>query len=166
MATHRVYIGSLLTPDASGNVFWQPSSILDTNDLLPTVQVLIFKDTATKDKSSCVFAVPKNFIGTAKFGVVWKTTATSGNVVWNFDYRATADAESLDQATFQESLAVTDAAKGTTNQMNDANVAATSANFAVDDLVLLTVARDGTSGSDTMAASAQLYEVYFEYADA
>lgn len=165
MATHRLYFGALLAPDTSGSVFWQPASILDSNDL-SFVHVLVFKDTSTKDKASAVIAVPKNYVGTAKFGVIWKTTATSGNVVWNVDYRSIADGETLDPSSWQESLAVTDAAKGTTNQMNDANVSATSANLAVDDLILVTISRDGTSGSDTVSASAQLYEAYLEFADA
>lgn len=165
MATHRLYFGALLAPDTSGNVWWQPASILDTNDQAPTVPVLVFANTATKDKSYAVIAVPKNYVGTPVFGVAWKSTGTSGNVVWNVDYRSIADAETLDPSSWQESLAVTDAVKGTTNQMNDANVSATGSNLAVDDLILVSIARDGTSGSDTLAASAQLYEAYLQYAD-
>lgn len=165
MATRRIYFGATLAPDTSGNVFWQPASILDSNDQAPTLPVLIFKDTATKDKAYCVIPVPKEYVGSAKFGVVWKSTGTSGNVVWNIDYRSIADGETLDPSSWQESLAITDAVKGTTNQMNDANVSATSANLAVDDLLIISIARDGTSGSDTLAASAQLYEAYFEFAD-
>jgi len=165
MATHRLSFGGLLTPDTSGNVFWQPASILDTNDKFPTVQVLAFKDTATLDTAMATFQVPKNYVGTAKVFIRYKTTATSGNTLWTVDYRAVADGESGDQATFQESLAGTaTAVPGTTNLLKDLAFTLTSANLAVDDTVYITVGRNG-AGADTVAATLQLVEAIFEYSD-
>lgn len=166
MATHRLSFGSLLTPDTSGNVFWQPASILDTNDLAPTNQVLIFKDTSTRDTASCTFAVPKNFVGTAKVYVRYKTTVTSGNVLWTVDYRAIAAGETGDPSSWQESLAGSaTAVAGTTNLLSDISFTLTSANIAVDDTILIRVGRNG-AGADTAAASLQLVDAIFEYADA
>ena len=168
MATHRLSFGSLLSPDTSGNVWWQPASILDTNDLAPTNQVLIFANTGTLDTSSATFMVPKNFVGTAKIIVRYKTTVTSGNVLWTCDYRAIAAGESGDPSTWQESLADTaTAVAGTANLLSDITFTLANAptNFAVDDTVLVRIARNG-AGADTAAASLQLVDCVFEYADA
>lgn len=165
MATHRLSFASLLTPDTSGSVFWQPSSILDTNDLAPTSQVLIFADTSTLLTASCTFPVPKNFVGTAKVYVRYKTTVTSGNILWTVDYRAIAAGESGDPSSWQESLAGSaTAVAGTTNLLSDISFTLTSANFAVDDTVLIRIGRNG-AGADTAAASLQLVDAIFEYAD-
>lgn len=166
MTIHRLYFGGLLTPGPSGNVWWQPSGILDSNDLVSQTQTLIFADTATKIVASCWIPVPKNYVGTAKIGIRWKCVPTSGDVRWNVDYRAIAVGESGDPSTWQESLAVTDTAAGTARLLNDAEVTLTAANLAVDDLLLIQIARDGTSGADTLAGSAELVEAWLEYADA
>jgi len=165
MATHRLSFGALLSPDTSGNVWWQPAGILDTNDLAPTNQVLIFANTSTLDTASCTFMVPKNYVGTAKIIVRYKTTVTSGNVLWTLDYRAIAAGESGDPATWQESLAGSaTAVAGTTNLLSDIEFTLTSSNLAVDDTVLIRVSRNG-AGADTAAASLQLVDAVFEYAD-
>jgi len=165
MATHRLSFGGLLVPDTSGNVFWQPSAILDTNDLAPSSQVLVFKDTATLDTAAATFSVPKNYVGTAKVIVRYKCTATSGNVLWTLDYRAIAATETGDPSSWQESLAGTaTAVPGTTNLLADISFTLTSANLAADDTVLVRVGRNG-AGADTVAASVQLVGAVFEYAD-
>jgi hypothetical protein len=166
MATHRLSFHGLLTPDTSGNVFWQPSGILDTNDLAPALPVLIFKDTATLDTAVASFAVPKNYIGTAKVILRYKTTVTTGNVLWTVDHRAIAETETGDPTTWQESLAgAATAVPGTTNLLADISFTLTSANLAVDDTVLIRVGRNG-AGADTAAASLQLLDATFEFADA
>lgn len=166
MATHRLSFGALLQPDTSGNVFWQPASILDTNDLYPTNQVLIFKDTATLLKSAATLLVPTNYVGTAKIVVRYKTTVTTGNVLWTLDYRAIATGESGDPSTHQESLAGTaTAVPATANLLADITFTLTSANIAANDTLYLSINRDGV-GADTAAASLQLVDAYFEYSDA
>lgn len=166
MATYRLSFGALLSPDASGSVYWQPSGILDTNDLAPTDQVLIFADTATLLKSFAHLQVPKNFVGTAKVFLRLKCTATSGDVLMTLDYRSIAVAETGDPATWQESLAGTATAiPATTNLFFDISFTLTSSNLAVDDTVLISVNRN-CAGADTVAASIQLYDAIFEYADA
>lgn len=165
MATHRLYFGGLLVPHNSGGVYWQPASILDANDLYPSVPVLVFTDSGTKIGASCMIPVPKNYVGTAKVGVRWKTTATSGDVVWDVDYRSIAANEPGDPSSHQEALTVTDTADVTARDLNDADVTLTSSNLAVDDSLFVTISRDGASGSDTMAASAELLDAWLEYSD-
>lgn len=167
MATHTMDLTGLLTPDPSQTApcYWAPVSILDTNDKHKGDQVLCFPDGSVKTIASCGFRVPDNYVGTAKFIVIWKTTLTSGAVVWDVDYNAIAVGESMDPSSFDESLTVTDTAAGTTNFRNDAEVSATSGNFTIGDRVAVSVARDLADGSDTLAGIAQLAGFFFQYAD-
>jgi hypothetical protein len=84
----------------------------------------------------------------------WLTTATTGNVVWQVATICVADAETSDPA-FNAASTVTDAAKGTTLQTNDA---------AITGLTVTGCRRrarteahtDPAHASDTLAATAQL----------
>lgn len=166
MATHRISFANCLIPDTSGSVYWQPASILDTNDKWPTDQVLIFADTSTLLLAYGHFQIPQNYVGTAKIILSYKTTVTSGNTLWTVDYRAVADGESLDQATYQESLAGSaTAVPGTTNLRKDISFTLTSGNLAAGDICQVVIGRNG-AGADTAAASLQLVDAVFEFADA
>ncbi len=168
MATHRIPIlGWGTVPDTSGNVFFEPYHIKATNDVWDRL-VCIFNDTATRIGLAGGFTVPKNYVGTAKIIVVWTSTATTGDVVWDFDYRAVGgdDLESLDQAGTQEAVTVTDTAPSAANERMEAAMTLTSANLAVDDEVEFELFRDGVAAGDTMAAAAIVFAVLFEYADA
>lgn len=167
MATHRIPIlGWATLPDSSGSVWFEPLAVLATNDVWPEL-VAVFADTATRIGLGGRFTAPKNYVGTPKFVIVWSTTATSGNAIWDVDYRAVGadNSESLDQTGNQESLSVTDAAPGAAWRRMECLIAATAANFAVDDEVQFTLFRDGAD-SDTIAASIVLFQLLFEYADA
>lgn len=167
MATHRMSILGALSPDASGNAFFEPYSIKATNDVWKHL-VGIFNDTATRIGFYGQFTVPKNYVGSAKLAIVWTTTATSGDVEFDADYRAVGgdDAESLDQAGTQESVNLNDTAPSAAHERMECLITLTAANFAVDDLVEILVARDGTDGGDTIAAAVIVHDVLFEYADA
>ena len=168
MTTFRLPIlGWATLPDTSGSVFCEPQSVKATNDVFPQL-VWVFNDTATRIGLGGRFTVPKNYVGTAKIIVVWSATATTNNVVWDFEYRGVGgdNAESLDQTGNQESVTVTDAAPGAAHRRLEASMSLTSSNLAVDDEVEFTLFRDGANASDTMAAAAMVYAVLFEYADA
>lgn len=160
-------LGVATVPDTSGNVFWEPASIKASNDQWPGL-VCIFNDTSTRLGLRGRFTVPKNYAGSPKIIAVWTATATSGDVVWDFDYRAVGgnDAESLDQSGTQEAVTVTDTAPGAAHRRLGAEMALTAGNLAVDDEVQFELYRDGASGSDTMAAAAILYALLFEWSDA
>ena len=166
MATHRIDLLPLLQPDTSGNVFWKPSIIDDANDRFPNM-VLAFKDSGTKIKATGMFTVPKNWVNTNGSKIVfrWKTTATTGDLVLDMEYKAIGVGESLDPSTDDEALTVTDTAAGTARLANDAEVALDETKLAVDDTVLIDVARDGVDAADTLAAEAHLVACYFEYVD-
>jgi len=166
MATIRIPIlGFTTRPDTSGDVFFEFNSIKGTNDFFKEL-VLVYNDTAAKDSIYGSFEVPQDYVGSAKFVVSWKTTATSGDVEWDMDYRSVADGESLDQATAQESLNQNDTAGGSTDLKQTALLTATEGNFAAADTVQFILSRDGTDAGDTISAAVTVHGVYFEYADA
>jgi hypothetical protein len=168
MATHRLPIlGFATVPDTSGNVYLQPLDVSASNDVWDHL-VFAFADTSTRIGLHGSFEVPQNYAGTAKLVVVWTSTATSGNVVWDFDYRAVGgdDAESLDQAGTQESVTGTDAAPGAAWRRLERSIDLTSANLAAGDTVQFTLFRDGADAADTMAATAFLFDLRLQYADA
>lgn len=166
-STKRVQALSVNTlPDTSGNVYFEPYPIKATNDFWKHGH-FIFTDTATKDSLYSMFHVPMDYnsAGTTKIYAVWTSTATTGSVVWEIAYRSIGgnDTTSLDQTTAAETLSVTASAPSATDRRMIPSVTATAANFAAGDTVELKISRNGTSGSDTMAASAQLLQVLFEY---
>ena len=168
MATHRIPIlGWGTVPDTSGNVFIETYVVKATNDVWKRL-VGIFNDTATRIGLAGGFTIPKNYVGSSAIIVVWTSTATTGDVVWDFDYRAVGgnDTESLDQAGTQEAVTVTDTAPGAVNRRLEASMALTATNLAVDDEVEFELFRDGVAVGDTMAAAAMVFAVFFEYADA
>lgn len=169
MATHRLFIpAATLAPDPGGTnpPVPEPYTITATNDFWKH-DILKYLDTSTKDSAYGIFEVPQNYVGTAKFYVVWTSPTTSGNVVWEVAYRTVGgdDTTSLDQTTAEETLTVTDAAPSATDRRLIPSLTATAGNFSVGESVELKVSRDGTSGSDTMAGNAILHGVMFEYTD-
>src|SRR3990167_4279162 len=168
MATPRIsLLGANLLPDSSGLVWFEPYTIKATNDVWKHV-VWVFKDNTVKMSLFGTCEIPSNYVGSAKVYAVWSTPTTTGNVVWDFDYRAVGgdDLESLDQAGYQESLTVTDAAPSAANERNVPSVTLTATNLAAGDTVEFTLFRDGVDAADTMAGSALLVGAYLEYSDA
>lgn len=166
MATHKIDIlGFPTMPDATGSVYPEAASTnFQANDRYPHM-VWVFADTATRIKLGGSFRVPENYVGTAVVGLIWATTATSGNSDWEFDYTAIADGESGDPSADQEAVdAGAVAAPGTARLIKVTEISLTSANLAAGDLVQFAIARDG-SQSDTIAASLYLLGAYFKYAD-
>ena len=168
MATHRIPIlGWSAVPDTSGNVFFEQYDVKATNDVWDRL-VLVFNDTATRIGIHGGITIPKNYVGSANLIVVWTTTATSGDVEWDFDYRAVGgdDTESLDQTGTQESVNLNDTAPSAAHERMETSISLTSTNLAVDDELEFTFFRDGTDGGDTIAAAVLVFALLLEYADA
>lgn len=167
MATHRIPIINWATvPDTSGSVWVAAYDEFATNDVWDRL-VVAFADGSTRIGLRGGFNVPKNYAGTASIIVVWTATVTSGDIVWDFDYRGVGgnDTESLDQAGTQESVTVTDTAPGAANRRLETSLSLTSANLEVDDEVTFELFRDGTDVADTMASNALLFGLYFQFSD-
>lgn len=173
MATIRKPIlGHATKPDAGGECFQEPYSILATNDVWDHLVWRFGSDNTaqptTRHGIYGLFEVPQDYVDTANIVIVWTATLTSGNVVWDFDYRAVGgnDTESLDQSGTQESVSGTDAAPSAAHERLEVTIALTDGNLAAGDTVEFYLPRDGADASDTMAGSALLFEAFFEYADA
>ena len=173
MATHRIPIlGWATMPDTSGEVFPESYDVLATNDVWDRT-IYRFGSSNVAEPTARMglhagFTVPKNYVGVPKIVVIWTATPITGNVVWDFDYRTVAgnDTTSLDQVGTEETVTVTDAAPGAAHRRLEALLTLTAANFAVDDEVECTLFRDGADAADTMAGSAILFQLLFEYTDA
>lgn len=166
MATLRIPIINAYTLPKANCIVEPASKNFGANDRYEH-EVLAFVSQSARQGFAGKFTVPKNYVGTAKIAVVWSTTATSGDVVWDCDYRAVGgdSAESLDPTTDQEAVTGTDTASGTARQRQEILITLTSGNFAVDDEVLFNFFRDAADGADTLAATAYLFSLFFEYAD-
>ena len=167
MATHRIPIfGFNTVPDSSGDVFLEPYTVKATNDVWKHL-VLVFNDTSTRIGIHGTFEVPENYVGTANLIIRWTTTVTTGDVEWDFDYRAVGgdDLESLDQTGTQQSANQNDTAPSATDERMTATIALTDGNFAAGDTVEFGLFRDGTDAGDTLAAAVQIHSAFFQYAD-
>lgn len=165
MATyHWPILGIASTPDTSGNVWVEPAALdLQVNARYPQL-VIVYADTSTRDTFGGRFEVPQNYVGTAKLGLHWATTATTGNARWEFDYTTVANGGSVDPAADQESVGTTVAAPGTARLLTITEITLTAANFAAGSQVQFRIARNG-AGADTIAAACFILHAYFSYTD-
>jgi len=168
MATHKISILGINTrPDTSGDVYLQSYEEHATNDVWG-LNVFVFADSGTRIGLKGAFNVPENYVGTASIVPVWTTAATSGDVEWDFDYRAVGgdDTESLDQSGTQESVNSNDTAPSAAHERLTPSLSVTDGNFAAGDTVLFELFRDGTDAGDTLADEALLFDLLFQYDDA
>jgi hypothetical protein len=169
MAIHKIPIlGASTLPDTTGNVYFEPVAVnLQSNDRYPGL-CAVFADTSTRLKLGVGFVVPQNYVGTAKIGLIWAVTVTSGKVVWEFDYTAIANGETSDPSADQESTTSTGTTvNGTARILTVTEISLTSANLVAGDWVEGVIVRDGAdTTNDTAAGSAYLLGAYFSYADA
>lgn len=112
-------------------------------------------DGATVKSAQTAYWLPADFTGAIDVRIRWFTAATSGNVIWSLQTICVADAETSDPA-FNTASTVTDAAKGTTLQDNDAAITSlTATGCAAGEMLYLRLSRD-PSGSDTLSATANV----------
>jgi len=120
--------------------------------------VLDFIDGATNSAQQTLW-LPSDWTGNVDVEVKWFSTATSGSVVWQIQTSCVADGET-DDPSWNTADTITDAAKGTANQMNDASVSAIAmTGCAAGELWHLLILRDPTHASDHLGATARLYQV-------
>lgn len=160
------------TPDTTGECWYEPYTILATNDVWghPVVRFGSSNAAAPTVRHGFTgsFLVPSNYVGGAVIRIVWTATITTNDVVWDFDYRTVAgnDANSLDQAGTEEAVTVTDTAPGAAHRRLSVTIALTAGNFTAGETVTFGLFRDGVDAADTMAGSAILQDLIFEYSDA
>lgn len=172
MATQQIsMLGVNTTPDSSGNCWQEPYSNLASNDAFP---FLIYRFGASNAAQPTTriglygqFTVPQDYVTSAVVIPIWTATITSGNVVWDLDYRTVGgdDTTSLDQAGTEESVSVTDAAPTSANNRLTPSLNPTDANFGVGETVEFGLFRDGTDANDTMAGASALVDLIFQYSN-
>ena len=102
------------------------------------------------------FFLPSDWTGNIDLKLKWKAAATSGDVVWQATMVCRADAE-INDAAFNSANTVTDTAKGTTLQLNDASITSmTTTGCSAGELATLKVFRNRTNGSDTITGTVLL----------
>ncbi len=125
--------------------------------------VMDFADGANTLSAQWHLKLPSDWTSTVDAKFVWFTTATTNSVVWQIRTICVADAETSDPA-YNTASTVTDAAKGSTNQQNDATISTvTVTGCAAGELMYVRILRDPTNGSDTLAATARLVGVELTY---
>jgi hypothetical protein len=166
MATFEIpIVGSQAGPDASGDVFQEPSTIKLTTDIYDEL-AFVFNDSNAKDSLSVVFRVPPNYVGTPKILFPWVSTATSGNVRWVVDITAVAPGELWQRTTHGATGGtIQDAAEGTATDLAVAEVSLTAGDYTAGDLVKALLSRESSHAEDTMAAAAILIGAWFSYTD-
>jgi len=146
----------------AGNIWDLPTS----NPAVPACKtgtntqmgVLDFAD-GSNLSAQITYKLPSTWTGTVDANIKWLTSATTGSVVWQIQTTCVADAETDDPA-FNTASTVTDAAKGTTLQTNDAAITGvTTTGCAAGELMHIKILRDSGHASDNLAATARLIGV-------
>lgn len=161
---HLSIINHAAVPDDTAGCYLEPYTVAATNDTWKHLVLVFEEDTAAVGLYG-IFTVPADYSSGANLVIVWTSTATAGDVEWDFIYRAVGgnDNESLDQATAQESVNSNDTAPSAANERMEITIALTDGNFAAEDTVEFYLSRDGADAGDTMSADALLFEALFEY---
>lgn len=172
MSTHRVSIlGPSTIPDSTGEAFFEPYSILASNDQWRHLIIRLGSDNTVQPTVDHgvygQFQVPQNYASAANLVIVWTATLITGDVEFDFRYRAIGgnDTESLDQTTEDEDVNLNDTAPSAAHERMELIIALTDSNFAIGDTVTFFLTRDGTDAGDTLAGSAILFDAYFEYSN-
>ena len=163
----------LYLPTAGGTAA-APSSIWNLPASNPAVAVvtagtntiqgtLDFADGANAISAQIDFWLPSDWSGNIDARFLWFSSTTSGNVVWQIATSCVADGETNDPA-FNTASTVTNATKGTANQLNTASITSiTTTGCAAGELMHIKVTRDPAHASDTMAGTARLVGVELTY---
>lgn len=109
------------------------------------------------------FRLPLDWSGNIDFSLKWRTSATTGDVVWQLSTACVADGETSDP-TFNTAQTITDTAKETADQQNDASVSGvTTTGCAAGETLYWKLLRNRTHASDTLAAAAELISYEFKF---
>ena len=105
------------------------------------------------------FLLPVDWTGAIDAKMLWHAAATTGSAVWQIGTACSSDAEVEDVA-FNAASTVTDAAKATTLQLNQASITGlTATGCAAGDVLHVKVFRNRTHASDTITGVISLVGV-------
>lgn len=165
MARISLLSGRVLS-QADNDAPYPKSSILDdTNDRFPHV-AWAFRNSGTGAKYlGGSISTPSNYTssGTVKILIIWRTSATSGDVKFFVSYKSIATDETFDPSTDDEALTVTTTAKATTLWRAISEVTLTASNLVANETLLWRLGRAADDAADTLAAEALVEDVLLEY---
>lgn len=108
------------------------------------------------------FSLPPDWTGNLDFDLRWRSSATSGSVVWQLQTACAAEGESGDPA-WNAAQTLTDAAQAVAWRFNDAALAAvTTAGCAPGEQFFFKFLRDPAHAGDTLGATAELLWLRFK----
>lgn len=162
-------VGSAVFSDGSAsNVAPTVTRIKSTgSDPVPFFLQLEF-DPDTPNIVHWQFRMPLNFLANPILKVQWKTSVTTGSVVWEsriVSYTPVTDTTSIDVAGFNASNSTTTPAPSSTaGQIIETSISLTNnGSLAANDFVILMLRRIADSGSDTCTGPARVVAVTLEY---
>lgn len=123
--------------------------------------VLQFADTSGGFSAQNTMLLPSDFTGAIDARIIWRTSATSGNVKWSLSTICTdVAATATDDPAFNTASTVTTAAPGITLRIQTSSITGvTATGCTAGSLLHLKLFRDGNDGSDTLSASVDLIGV-------
>jgi hypothetical protein len=134
------------------------TAVVGTNTIYGT---LSFADSGTQSIQDR-FRLPGDWTGTIDVNITWRSSATTGNVVWQIQTAGVADGATGDPS-FNTANTVTDATKGTTNQFNTCTISSlTTTGVAAGGDFFFKFLRDPAHASDTLGAAAELISLAFK----
>ncbi len=158
-------LGAMTLPDSSGNVYADAFANATSTAFAKNLD-FTFLDTATKDCLYGLYTVPKDYVSAAAVSPIWAAnTATIATTTWEFSYRDIATGSSMAQGTAQETASTTSVTTATLFSRQAPTISVTAGNFTAGDSVQYKFCRDGTDSKDTMAATATLQSLMFNYAN-
>lgn len=159
---YKVISNWTIMPDSSGNTFLEPASVKQSNDRYPGV-VLVKKDSGGKTSIGFYDIVPSDYVGNAFIGIVWGSTAVTGNnAVLGVDYNSGALASTLDPSSDTESVSAT-VADSTTSMMGVVTeLPLTSTNLTANGKIEGVIWRN-SGGADNLAADIVIKTLYLKY---
>lgn len=156
--------GAVCQNTVAGAGFSTPSSNAPTADCDSGTNtlfgVLQFTEASTQSAQTW-FQLPDSFTS-AEVELYWRTSATSGDVAWQFQTACLATSEALGNGgsggpSWNTTQEITSTADGTARDIvRIALTSLTTTGCAANELLLLRISRDPTDAQDTIAATAEL----------
>jgi hypothetical protein len=160
--------GAAWLPDGSASNLAPQISRIKSSGTAPGIYAgqLLF-DAATDEWCTWAFRMPADYASAPVLKVQYKmASATSGDVVLDGRLAAVSDGDStdIDAKVFASANTATVTVPGTAGHLDEASITMTNAdNVAAGDYVVLRLARNGSSGSDTATGDLEFIAAALTY---
>jgi hypothetical protein len=163
--------GAAWVPDGSASNLAPQITRVKSSGTAPGVYFpQLLYDAATDEWACWAFRMPADYASGPVLKIQYKmASATSGDVVWDGRLAAVSDGDStdIDAKVFASANTATVTVPGTAGFLDEASITMTNAdNLAAGDFVVLRIARNGSSGSDTATGDAEFIGAALTYTTA